>query len=245
MNGKKLKPFAVFDIDGTLFRSGLYREVVYELIRNKVMPSSILQTIIEKEKAWQKRAHGSAFVEFEQALVEAMNAALPKLKITDFDQAAQNVIDAHRDNVYVYTRDLARDLKAKGYTLIAISGSHKELVEPFAKHYNFDICVGAEYERGDQFFTGKALSLTHKGKDTYLSQLILEHNLTLDRSVAVGDSRGDIEMLAMVENPIAFNPERELFEAAAKNSWKIVIERKNMVYELEPKDDQFILKLNK
>ncbi len=39
-------------------------------------------------------------------------------------------------------------------------------------------------------------------------------------------------MLEFVENPIAFNPEDTLFEKAKEQGWKIVIERKNVTYEL-------------
>jgi hydroxymethylpyrimidine pyrophosphatase-like HAD family hydrolase len=34
---------AAFDIDGTLFRSGLYREVAYELMKMGALPEKILQ----------------------------------------------------------------------------------------------------------------------------------------------------------------------------------------------------------
>ncbi len=226
-----MKKFAAFDIDGTLFRSGLYREVIYELIRMGSLPKSVLQSFADKEKAWQKRAHGIAFKEFEQAQAEALDEYLPNLRVADFDAAANKVIANHKDNVYVYTRDLARNLKDDGYLLIAISGSQIELVEPFAKHYDFDICVGQTHMRNGEFFTGESIK-THKGKDKFLTQLITEHNLTLKDSYAVGDSAGDIEMLEMVEKPIAFNPEHRLFSEAQAKGWTIVLERKNMMYEL-------------
>jgi phosphoserine phosphatase len=40
-------------------------------------------------------------------------------------------------------------------------------------------------------------------------------------------------MLGMVEHPVAFNPSQKLFREAERRGWKIVIERKNMIYELE------------
>jgi phosphoserine phosphatase len=45
----------------------------------------------------------------------------------------------------------------------------------------------------------------------------------------------------LVENPIAFNPEKKLFDYAQGKNWKIVLERKNMVYELENKNGQYEL----
>jgi HAD superfamily hydrolase (TIGR01490 family) len=232
--------FAVFDIDGTLFRSGLYREVFFELIRMKALPKGVYQMLADKETAWQKRTHGRAFGEFEQSMVEMFDKQLPKLKVAYFDLAAERVIEKHLDNVYAYTRDLVKVLKDQGYFMIAISGSQTELVGPFAQHYGFDHWVGADYERKDGYFTGEAVR-THKGKDLFLNKIIKKHDLTLKGSYAVGDTGGDIGMLAMVENPVVFNPDKELYTHARSVGWKIVLERKNSVYELTSENGSYTL----
>lgn len=233
-NPPKGKKFAAFDIDGTLFRSGLGREVIYELVRMGAVPEHVLKNVADKENAWKKRTHGSAFAEFDQAMVDAFDEHLPRLKIAYFDLAAERVITTHKDNVYVYTRNLVRSLKEQDYFLVAISGSQHEIVGPFAEHYGFDTWIGQQFERGDEYFTGHARK-THDKKGKHLKKLIDKHALSLTDSVAVGDSNGDIEMLSMVEQPIAFNPESNLFEQARANGWKIVLERKNMIYELKQK----------
>jgi HAD superfamily hydrolase (TIGR01490 family) len=238
MSKKSEKKFAAFDIDGTLFRSGLYREVFFELIRMKALPENLHSQLAEKETAWQKRSHGSAFKEFDQSLAELFDSQLPSLKIAYFDLAAERVIAQHKDNVYVYTRELIKDLKKQGYYLVAISGSQTELVEPFAQHYGFDNWIGQYSERGDEFFTGHVRK-THKAKDVFLKKLIKTENLSTKNSIAVGDSAGDIEMLELAETAIAFNPEKRLFEHAKKNHWKIVVERKNTIYQLEYKNGEY------
>ena len=48
-------------------------------------------------------------------------------------------------------------------------------------------------------------------------------------------------MLEIVDNPIAFNPDKEFFQVVKDHGWKIVVERKNMVYELAPSDGRYIL----
>ncbi|RWZ79259.1 MAG: HAD family hydrolase [Candidatus Chaera renei] len=234
------QPFAVFDIDGTLFRSGLYREVVYQLIKNHKLPSRVLQAFAPYEIRWKQRSHGNAFSEFEAAMANAFDSALPKLKISDFETAAKQVIDAHSDNVYRYTRDLARQLKNDGYFLLAISGSQLELVEPFAKRYGFDAWAGQTYERDGQYFTGKAIK-THAQKELILKKMARRFNLTFSGSVGVGDSIGDASMLEAVERPIAFNPETQLLSVALQAGWRVVLERKNVIYHLEDRDGSYIL----
>lgn len=78
--------------------------------------------------------------------------------------------------------------------------------------------------------------ISHTNKDLILKKLIEEHDLALGGSVAVGDSNGDVGMLHLVEKPIAFNPTAELYDHAAKHKWTIVLERKNMMYELVPSE---------
>lgn len=235
------KKFAVFDIDGTIFRSGLYREVVYELIATDKAPAELSMAFSQLEIDWRTRKHENAFKMYEQTMAETFDGILTRIKCSDFDEAARAVFERVSDYVYAYTRDLARDLKHQGYTLIAISGSQEELVRPFADKYGFDVWVGQHYERGDNgYFTGEIVK-THNGKDIILRRLVLEHGLTFSESIAVGDSRGDIDMLSIVEQPIAFNPDHELFTMAKEQDWKVVVERKNMIYELEPNGHTFVL----
>ena len=39
-------------------------------------------------------------------------------------------------------------------------------------------------------------------------------------------------MLELVERPICFNPSRELYKAAKRLGWKVVVERKDVVYDI-------------
>lgn len=234
------RKFAAFDIDGTIFRSGLYREVSLELINMGVLPQNVIEETTNKLTDWQHRVHENAFEEFEMVLTTYLDQELSHLKVADYERAAEQVFTTKSDNVYVYTRELIKKLKSEGYYLIAISGSQVELVEPFAQKYGFDTWIGQEWERGGEYFTGN-ITKTHTGKDKILARIIDEQNLTLDDSWAVGDSNGDVGMLSMVEHPIAFCPTHELYEKAKANSWKIVIERKNVIYELEPKNGSYVL----
>lgn len=44
-------------------------------------------------------------------------------------------------------------------------------------------------------------------------------------------------MLELVDRPVAFNPNDELFEVAQARGWEIVIERKNVAYQLKKDSD--------
>src|SRR4029079_18165341 len=126
------------------------------------------------------------------------------------------------------------------YLLFAISGSQSEIVAKIASHYGFDDFVGSTYERKGNKFTGKKI-IAKDSKHIILQNLVSKHGATYKNSIGVGDSEGDLTMLGEVSRPIAFNPSKLLFEEAKKRGWPIVIERKNMIYNLEPKDGKYLL----
>ncbi len=235
------KPFAVFDIDGTLIRWQLYHAIADTMVKLGYADVDAYRKVKDTRMAWKKREETEAFHTYEEQLVKAYEQVLTTLTFEQFHTAAQTVFNEYKDQVYTYTRSLIKDLKSKGYLLFAISGSQIEIVQMIAAYYGFDDYVGSIYERGDNGFTGKVT--THRqGKHIILDQLVKKHGATYTGSYAVGDSEGDITMLEAVENPIAMNPTRKLFAAAQKHNWKVVVERKNMVYTLEPKDGSYLLK---
>jgi phosphoserine phosphatase len=68
------------------------------------------------------------------------------------------------------------------------------------------------------------------------------HQASWDKSIAVGDSESDIPLLSSVKNPIAFNPTKQLFNHAKENHWNIVVERKNVIYQLGPGSQNYTLR---
>jgi phosphoserine phosphatase len=115
-----------------------------------------------------------------------------------------------------------------------------EIALPFAKEYGFDAVASTEYHKKGDSYTGE-VTVRAANKHIAIKHIVEEHNLTLDDSYAIGDSMGDSTMLELVDNPIAFNPEKRLFEHAQEKGWKVVVERKNISYELELDGDEYRL----
>lgn len=232
--------FAVFDIDGTLIRWQLYHAVVDRLAKYDLLGPGMHDNIHAARMVWKNREHPEAFKAYESEVIAAYETALPNLTAEDFDRIVEEIAHEYKEQVYRYTRDLTKSLKKKGYLLLAISGSHQELVQHICDQYGFDDCVGTQYKRKDGRFTGQKFVGSHD-KQAVLEGLIKKHDLTLEGSYAVGDSLSDAVMLDMVEHPIAFNPDQQLIDVAQEKGWNIVIERKNVIYELEESDGKYVL----
>ncbi len=235
-----MKKFAVFDIDGTLIRWQLYHVIVDRLAKAGELNADAELQLKTARRRWKNREHPEAFSQYEAELIRIFEQSLVGINPKIFDTLVKSVVAEYKDQVYTYTRDLIKNLKAAGYVLLAISGSHHELVEEIATLYEFDDWVGSQYERTATTYSGKSYVASHH-KAEILQNLIKKHRLDLHDSYAVGDSKSDAPMLEMVAHPIAFNPDKNLFAIAKQHHWNVVIERKNMIYQLEQRDGVYLL----
>ncbi len=234
------KPFAVFDIDGTLIRWQMFHAIFDALGKAGHYQPGDYERFTAARKEWKTRKNDESFKEYEAKMVEVVVRNIPTVPLAEFDRIIDEVFEEYKDQVYRYTRDLIKDLKQKGYVIWAISGSPNEAVQKLGAYYGFDDAIGTIHTRSNGAFTGEVIA-AHSGKDKVLRDLVAKHGLNFEDSIAVGDSEGDSELLSMVEHPIAFNPSKKLFRVAQEKGWDVVIERKNMIYELQAKDGGYNL----
>ena len=234
------KRFVVFDIDGTLIRWQLYHAIADTMVKLGYVAPYTYQTVRDARMEWKRRTGSGSFKTYEEQLIKTYEDVLKNLTMQQFMNAADAVFEEYKDQVYAYTRGLIGRLKKEGYLLFAISGSQIEIVEKIAKYWGFDEWVGTVYEYKNERFTGKKI-IGSADKAKTLKKFIDKNDAALKDSIAVGDSMSDAPMLKMVELPIAFNPEGQLFEQARKKGWKVVVERKNRVYELEKRNGKYEL----
>lgn len=225
-----MKKVAIFDIDGTIFRSSLLIEITEALIEEGIFPKKVRGIYTKAYESWSNRK--DSYEKYIDAVINAFNQNIKGVRYSDFVKVAKNVIVPHQNRVYRYTRELVKDLKKKKYYLLAISNSPKVVVDEFCKKWGFNKAYGRIYELGRSGkFTGKTLHKDLIGdKAKILERAIEKEGLTLTDSVGVGDSESDITFLKLVERPICFNPNRKLYQHAKLAKWEIVVERKDVVY---------------
>lgn len=227
-----MKKVAIFDIDGTVFRSSLLIEITEALVQERIFPRKAGDVYGRAYKKWHERK--GSYEKYIGAVVKAFEQSIKGVKHNDFLRIAKRVVASNQNRVYRYTRDLVKELRRKGYYLLAISNSPREVVGEFCKKLGFNKVYGRVYEVGKNGrFTGK-VSYTEliTDKSKILQRAVEKEGLMLLGSVGVGDTESDIPFLKMVERPICFNPNRRLYRYAKRYGWKIVVERKDVVYEL-------------
>lgn len=234
------KPFAVFDIDGTVARTSLFLATVHEMMRRSMISPEDNDRIHQALDDWLKRRYDGAFLHYQDLCVEVLFKELGNIKVSAYESLLDTVMERFSDRIYTYPIKLIKQLKKQGYMILAVSGSEHTAVSRFCKQHGFDDWIGTGYYRDGFYFTGAASDVIFK-KDQYLQQLIDKHNLQKHDSIGVGDTASDIPLLKMVAEPICFNPNQDLLAEARKRGWKIVIERKDVVYNLDPRHKQHLL----
>jgi len=227
-----MRKVAIFDIDGTVFRSSLLIELTDALLQGGVFSPNVRKLYSKAQENWLNRK--GSYEEYIEAVVKAFMRNIKGVRYGEFSKVAQKVVAFHKDRVYRYSRDIIKKLKKKNYYLLAISNSPQRVVKEFCRKMEFDKIYGRIYEIDKhQRFTGKVLYLDIiNDKAEILKRAVEKEKLTLKGSIGVGDTESDIAFLKIVEKPVCFNPNLKLYKYAKRQGWKIVVERKDVVYQL-------------
>ncbi len=236
------KTAAFFDIDGTLYRDSLMVEHFKKLIKYDIIDPSLWHSHARKTYLdWDKRQGN--YDDYLLEIAEIYINSLTGLKKHSIDFTSDQVINLKAERVYRYTRSKIKWHVDNNHIVIFISGSPDFLVKKMAKKYNATDHIGSGYVFENDVFTGKVIPMWDaESKDHAIDDFIQKYDIDLENSFAYGDTNGDVNMLKRVGNAIAINPTKELLgnirkdEALLKKT-KIIIERKDVVYSLDPKVD--------
>jgi HAD superfamily hydrolase (TIGR01490 family) len=228
-----MRPVAFFDIDGTVFRSSLLIELVEQLVEEDVFPPEAALQYETELQMWRERE--GSYEDYISAVVGVFMQYIKGVHYGMFMEIGRHVVQEQSKYVYRYTRDLIQELQQRDYYIVAISQSPKAILDEFCLQYGFDKVYGRIYEIGPQDrFTGAVIDehlIKHKAS---IVKRVFDRNSELSptQSLAVGDTEGDISLLETVAQPICFNPNHALYTYAKRMGWKVVVERKDVIYHL-------------
>ena len=223
---------AVFDVDGTLFRRGLLPALTRRLVNEGVFSERVREELSRDYYAWVERR--GSYDTYDKLVVDLFLRELEGVTVADLQRCARAEVEAHGRRLHIYTRDVALRLKQAGCQLVAISGSPQEILDLFLKPLGFDRSWGTVLAQDDRGrYTGEVLHYPFKNKRQVLEEFVKEAKVGLEGSVGMGDTLSDVGFLEMVWTPIAFNPNRDLLELARQRGWPIVVERKDVIYNLQ------------
>lgn len=231
---------AFFDIDGTLYREGLITETFKKLVKSDIINSQRwYNEVRDKFNKWDKRIGN--YDDYLLKMAEIYTEAIKGLHKSQIEFIAKKVIEQKGDRVYTYTRDKIKWHTEQGHKVLTISGSPMELVREMAKKHGFNDYIGSEYiTDANDLYTGEVKPMWDStNKQIAIEYFTKKYDIDLSKSFAYGDTTGDYTMLKAVSFPVAMNPTRELIQKLTqdpitKEKINIIVERKDMIYELKP-----------
>ncbi len=227
---------AFFDIDGTLYRDSLMIEHFKKLVKYEVIDPALWYGHVEQTYTKWKTRRGN-YEDYMEELAEIYINAIKNLNKNDTAFITKQVIDLKWDSVYLYTRNRIKFHQEQGHHVFFISGSPDYLVEAMADKYDATECIGTKYLTDDDGnFTGEIIRMWDAdSKKQAIKDLTDKYDIDLSQSYAYGDTNGDYTMLCSVGHGHAINPTHELLSRLSDlDHVKIIVERKDVIYELDP-----------
>ena len=240
MENKKIAAF--FDIDGTIFRDSLMVAHFMKLQDFQIIDDSKWHTQVHlSSEAYKKRRLD--YDTYLESISSAYEESLKGISYSDVMFAARHVIQNRADEVYKFTRSRIEQHRKKGHMVIFISGSPDFLVRQMAKVWKADVYRGSTYVFSRGIFTGKIIPMWDSvSKQNAINELVNIYDIDMKHSYAYGDTNGDISMMMSVGHPYAINPAKELIENIRNDEMlrkkvQIIVERKDVIYKVDPDVD--------
>lgn len=223
------RPIAIFDIDGTIFRKNLQFELLEGLSWQGIFPRGERDKLVKYYRKWLENK--TSYELYRQKLVKLYQKNIKGCSFDEVSAVAEKVAKFHHGRLFLYTSKLFAKLRKTHFTL-AISGSPNEIVAEFNKFLKFDYALGTVFEIKNGVYTGREEYAPVLDKEKALKKFLEETGFDLKNSYGVGDTESDIGFLKLVSRPVAFNPDKPLKKMAEKKKWKIIVERKDVIYEI-------------
>lgn len=218
------KPFAAFDVDGTIFKSSLAEKVVEGCIEEGVFLSEPFEAVYANKRRWQIDNNEGLYQAYLHRLVGTFVEQIAGVEVERFDQVTEKMLQQQAVRKFGFPRMLMRRLQASHF-LLAISGSPNILVEPFLRDLDVSTTFGSEFQVEDGRFTGEASSVGDKA--VLLRGLVERGDALREGSVAMGDTISDVPMLDFADVPLMFNASRTLTGYGSEFGWPRINEVKD------------------
>lgn len=114
--------------------------------------------------------------------------------------------------------------RAQGHYLLIITATNRFVTEPIAKALGVDELIATDPEIINGRYSGgvSGVPCFQQGKVTRLEQWLHHTGNNLAGSYFYSDSRNDIPLLEMVENPVAVDPDETLEDHAFSKGWPVI-----------------------
>ena len=178
------------------------------------------------------KAKNDEFYERYQAgtmdVMEYLNFSLAILGKASVKQLHEWQLQFMRDTVEPMIlkkgEELLEQHRKEGHKLVIITATNRFITDPIAKRLGVNNLIATECEMKDGHYTGRPTGVPcyQEGKVTRLKDWLKQNNADLEGSYFYSDSKNDLPLLSLVENPVAVDPDEDLKKHAQTQGWPII-----------------------
>lgn len=216
------KKIAVFDIDGTLTNYHLGVEFLKEMVELGAIQGISKDQLDKQCTEWAQSKDRTAY--YDEHFDDYYTSRLVGTTKSAFEAAGRKVAKRAFPHFYKEVLSELRDAQKDGRFVMLISKSPEQAVAEIAKLLGADGYWGWQFNfnNSDKYVDQFTYPNDESDKAHIIQREVAANQLTINDSVAYGDSNGDISMLELVTHPTAVNPEPKLLAVAMTNSWRII-----------------------
>ena len=217
---------AIFDFDGTLSTRDTLPCLGKEWLRQNrsrgkyyiVLLSWIPLVICYKSGLINREKFKNLAFDKFNSLYQGMSS----VEIRSFFQKAYPNLKKIFNRTVIQEIERARQ---QGYYCVLLSGSYAELLRIVARDLGMDKVIGAELAFRDGIFdhSEKVPFINGQKKVALLQKAFAGKSINWHSSKCFADSVADIELMQLVGQPVAVNPDAGLLSHARDNKWTIAV----------------------
>ena len=213
-----MKSIALFDFDNTLYDGFSYFDLLHKQTDEGLLAPGTLLTANEAMSGYKSGA-----TTYEEAVVSLLDIYAEGLKGKSYKAVCDSTHEFYRDSQKVYSfAHKIFDLLRVTHDICLVTGEPQFIAESIADIHGLDSHYSTQYEVVDGVFTGGITSYLASRHEKHDAIRHLLQGYQAGGSFAFGDSEGDMEMLAAVENPVCINPNAGLRKRATQHGWPCV-----------------------
>lgn len=120
--------------------------------------------------------------------------------------------------------DLAEQLRADGYRLVAVSGSTHEILAPLLRYLRFDDCLATTLDVHDDICSGRiaGIQMIGEGKAVAMRGYAADHGIARSNCAACGDHITDAPMLEQAGKAWVVAGDAQLEHLAQQRGWPVL-----------------------
>lgn len=211
---------AIFDLDDTLIHGDSASLWSREMVRLCWVEDEAFLSLDQELM--------NAYSQGKLAMEEYMAFSLAPMAgrtVEEVAEAVAHFIEAVIEPlVYQEARQAITRHKAAGDRLLVISATGLHIVSPVAAHLGIDEVLAIDLEVEDGRFTGltEGILTYREGKVLRLSEWLRAQDEMLEGAFFYSDSRNDLPLLKLVDNPVTVNPDPTLRAYAQEHGWPVL-----------------------